>query len=369
MAVQGPAVKMWSRTSGSLSLIHGDWRDVTIQEAWSVVCEKDDVIQDVLNAENLPQMCDSFPNAEYIKVAMQNPQRISPVFWIVGITYKGLVNKSGYSDSPVNQPPLLTWSDVDSEEATDEDTWGNPIVTANGEPIDGVTTKLADVQLQVKRNFREFNPAVQHAYRHSVNSDQFVGFAPGVAKLTKMSAVKQWHKGCGAYWEVTGNILFRYPWRTHPYRSWYARIRHEGFYERQGTKMLIGAPDQAFGVRAWGYLTINNATGAITGAVLVNGGSGYTSSPSVTITNGSGTVTATVGGGQVTGLSVTASGSGNVAYVVRAVDDNDEPTTKPVLLDPGGFRIYDTTTAFWQEWQLYKHLPYSVLGLVDSDDL
>lgn len=365
MAVQGPAVKMWSRTSGSVDVIPHHWRDVVIQEAWSVVCEKDDVIQDILSAESLPQICDSFPDAPYIKVTSMTPTKVSPVFWIVNITYKGLANASGFSDSPVNQPPELIWSDVDSEEATDEDTWGNPIVTACGEPIEGVTTKLADLNLQIKRNFLDYNPLLQHQYRHSVNSDLFAGFAAGVAKLTKMSARQNWAKGCGAYWEVTANVVFRYPWRTDPYRAWYARVRHEGFYERQGTKMIIGAPDQSFGVNAWGYLTINNRTGAITGAVLVNGGSGYTSSPSVTITGGSGTVTATVGNGRVTGLSVVASGSGNTAYVVRAVDDNDEPVTKPVLLDPGGFRLYNTSDAFWQEWQLYKHLPYSVLGLLD----
>ena len=262
-------------------------------------------------------------------------------------------------------PPELIWSDTDSEEATDEDAWGNPIVTANGEPITGVTTKLADTTLQIKRNFLNFNPALQHQYRHSVNSDVFAGFAAGVAKLTKMSARKAWHNGCGDYWEVTASLTFRYPWKTHPYRAWYARVRHEGFYERQGTKLLIGAPQQSWGVNAWGYVTVNNATGALTGAVLINGGSGYTSSPSVTLSDGDGTVTATVGFGRVTGLSISASGSSNSAYVVRAVDDNAEPTTKPVLLDPGGFRLYNTSNAFWQEWQLYKHLPYSVLGLLD----
>ena len=79
MAVQGNAVKMWSRTGGSVTAIPGKRSDVTIQEAWSVVCEKDDVIQDVLNAPELPDLCDSFPDAEYIKVVSRNPQRISPV--------------------------------------------------------------------------------------------------------------------------------------------------------------------------------------------------------------------------------------------------------------------------------------------------
>ena len=356
---------MWSRTSGSINAIAGRRRDVTITEGWSVVCEKDDVIQTVLGAPDLPEICDPFPAAPYIKVVSRSPTRVSPVYWVVTITYKGQANESGLSDSPVNMPPELIWSDVDSEEATDEDAWGNPIVTACGEPVAGVTTKLADTTLQVKRNFLDFNPALQHQYRHSVNSDIFAGFPAGVCKLTKMSARRAWHNGCGDYWEVNASITMRYPWKTHPYRAWFARIRHEGYYERVGTKMTIAAPNQSYGSQAWGYVTVDNSTGQLTGAVLVNGGSGYTSAPSVTITGGDGTVTATAGFGRVTGLSVGSAGSTNEARVIRAVDDNGEETTKPVLLDAGGFRLYDSSVAFWQEWQLYKHLPYSVLGLLD----
>lgn len=365
MAVQGNAVKMWSRTSGSIAAIPGNRRDVTIQEAWSVVCEKDDVIQDVLNAPQLPELCDSFPSAPLIRVISRNPQRISPVYWIVQITYAGHADEHGISDTPVNAPPELIWSDVDSEEATDEDAWGNPIVTVNNEPMQGVTTKLADTTLQIKRNFLDFDPALQHQYRHSVNSDVFAGFAAGVAKLTKMSARRAWHNGCGDYWEVNASITFRYPWRTHPYRAWYARVRHEGYYERQGTKLTIAAPQAVYGVQASGYVIVDASSKALTGAVITNNGSGYTSAPAVTITNGNGTVTASVIAGRVTSLSVSSAGSNNSSLIIRAQDDNNEPTTKPVLLDEAGFRIRNSGTAFWQEWQLYKHLPYSALGLLD----
>jgi hypothetical protein len=43
------------------------------------------------------------------------------------------------------------------------------------------------------------------------------------------------------YWEITAQIQFRYPYRTTPDKAWYARVRHEGFYEKinVGTKKAI----------------------------------------------------------------------------------------------------------------------------------
>ncbi len=35
-----------------------------------------------------------------------------------------------------------------------------------------------------------------------------------------------------AYWEVTGQIRFRYPYRTTNERAWYRRVRHQGFYKK-----------------------------------------------------------------------------------------------------------------------------------------
>ena len=58
--------------------------------------------------------------------------------------------------------------------------------------------------------------------------------------------------------------------------------------------------------------TANTISGFVIGAAVVNGGSGYTSTPAVTITgSGSGaSATATVAGGVVTGISINSAGSG-----------------------------------------------------------
>jgi len=51
--------------------------------------------------------------------------------------------------------------------------------------------------------------------------------------------------------------------------------------------------------------------------------------------------------------------------IVRATDDNKEPTTKPVLLKADGTRELNPANAIWLEWKRYNSLPYSALGLLD----
>jgi len=47
-----------------------------------------------------------------------------------------------------------------------------------------------------------------------------------------------------AYWEVTAQIRFRYPYRTTNEKAWYKRVRHQGFYKRvnvAGGSMIVRA--------------------------------------------------------------------------------------------------------------------------------
>jgi hypothetical protein len=76
-----------------------------------------------------------------------------------------------------------------------------------------------------------FSPYVQARYRRAVNSDNFLGWPPGTAKLMKFSASNVFGE-TGGYWEITAQIRFRYPYRTTAEKAWYARVRHEGFYEK-----------------------------------------------------------------------------------------------------------------------------------------
>ena len=43
------------------------------------------------------------------------------------------------------------------------------------------------------------------------------------------------------YWSVNAKIQFRFPYNTTPDKAWHSRVRHEGFYEKIGTKVVKAA--------------------------------------------------------------------------------------------------------------------------------
>ena len=292
MVVQ-EAKLMWSRTASDFSTTDTRDRKLVIKESYSVVCDADDTLLDVYGADGLPDINDIYEGTVNCRVKSVDVQKVSLIFYYFNYTYEGATGPAGLEDSPINDPPSIQWSKISTEEAIDEalkDGGGTePIVTANGEPMEGVTMALSDLVLTVKRNYLSIDLPATYAYLHSVNSDVFAGFEPGVGRLTDFSAtsVVAEELPSGAYWEVSAQITFRYPWRTTPEKSWYARVRHEGYYEK------------------------------------------------------------------IDGI------------IKRAVDDNKEPVTKPVLLKEDGTRETDPDNAFWKEWKRYTPLSYNALGLLD----
>jgi len=297
---------MWSKPTTSASASDNFRKyQIKLQRAYQCVTSPDETESGVYNGTDLqgnqlPQLGARFgldyPFAYADNISIERP---SPILWIVTVDYTGELGpgESNNENNPLFAPPRIDWDDVESEQEIDEDFDGNPIQTINGEPIEGVKALIPDQTVSIKRNMLLFNPYVQARYRRAVNSDIFLGWPPGTAKLMKLSASNV-PNDQGGYWEVSAQIQFRYPYRTTPEKAWYSRVRHEGYYER-----------------------------------------------------------------------VELSGPGAGTKVVRAVDSNKEPVTKPVLLDGSGFRIPgvepgEVQTAHWLEFKLYDSLPYSALGLL-----
>jgi len=297
---------MWSKPTTSASASDNFRKfQIKLQRAYQCVTTPDETESGVYNGTDLqgnqlPQLGARFgldyPFAYADNISIERP---SPILWIVTVDYTGELGPgdSNNENNPLFAPPRIDWDDVESEQEIDEDFDGNPIQTINGEPIEGVKALIADQTVAIKRNMLLFNPYVQARYRRAVNSDIFLGWPPGTAKLMKLSASNVPNDE-GGYWEVTAQIQFRYPYRTTPEKAWYSRVRHEGYYER-----------------------------------------------------------------------VEATGPGSPTRIVRAVDANKEPVTKPVLLNQRGFRIPgvepgEIQTAHWLEFKLYDSLPYLALGLL-----
>jgi hypothetical protein len=228
--------EMWSKPAHDVRL-EDNFRKLTVklQRAYQITSTPNSVEWDIYQATGIPAAGSSFSeDFPFVYADGASLERISPVLWMMTIDYNGEIAPGidpEEPNNPIMAPPRIDWDDVESEEEIDEDFDGKPIQTVNREPIEGVKALIPDQTVSIKRNMISFSPYVQARYRRAVNSDNFLGWPPGTAKLMKFSASNVFGE-IGGYWEITAQIRFRYPYRTTAEKAWYARVRHEGFYEK-----------------------------------------------------------------------------------------------------------------------------------------
>lgn len=250
----GPALEMWSRQVGGASSPDGKRRSVTMTRAFTVTLAPDDPLEEVYNSAGLPLVNQTYPGTLFVILRDLKPQRVSPIMAIVTAEYSGEIGQGDITSSPLDNPTIITWSNNVTEMEIDEDFDGNPIVTANGEPIAGITERFSDQQCTVEKNFATIDIYAIRAYLRSVNSDEFLDWPPGTARLMSYSAVNQIVDGAAGFWKVTATFEFREPYRTTADKAWYKRVRHEGYLVRdsagddphiawdQKTKSIVSKP-------------------------------------------------------------------------------------------------------------------------------
>jgi hypothetical protein len=235
--------EMWSRTSGDAST-EDKFRKLSVrfQKAWQVTHDVETSDFDIYAAPTIPRIAEPFPGTAFVLATSAQLTRVSPIMSIISVEYQGEIGRE-FTESPLMAPPKIDWGDVEVEGEIDEDFDGRPIVNVLGDRIRGVKALFADQTVTIRRNMPTFNNYVQAVYRRSVNSDPFLGWPPGTAKMMQLSASNVFDKDMG-YWEVTAQIQFRYPYRTTPDKAWYARTRNEGFYVRDTTGRKVRATDE-----------------------------------------------------------------------------------------------------------------------------
>lgn len=229
---------MWSQRTSDWASQDGQTFRASFSEAYQVEHTPDTTELQIRAASGIPQLRSFYPGT-YVPCVGTPITKVGPAFSILTARYEGETGPNQQTESPENMLPIYVWSDTTSTEPIDEDWDGKPIVTANGEPISGVTMELADQTLTVTRNYLAFSPWLTHQYRHSVNSDVFASYPPGTARLVQFSASSEYSDTRNfSYWKVNAKIQFRYPYNTTPARAWWARVRHEGYYIREGSKIV-----------------------------------------------------------------------------------------------------------------------------------
>jgi len=231
----------WSRSNGGVTLSNGGkTAQAKFSEGWQVVHSYDATDIEILSATDIPGI-NSYKVGTFIPCIGINIEQRGLTMSLVRVDFDKSITLNSttmdWEQSPLAAPPDIEWSDETSTEPVDQDANGAPIVTVNGEPINGVTIELPDPILTVSRNFATWNPHVIHQYRMSVNSDTFAGFSAGTARLVSAGAKQIIDQTYGAYWRVTARVRFRYPYNTTADKAWYARIRHEGFLVKIGSNI------------------------------------------------------------------------------------------------------------------------------------
>ena len=307
MPTVNQAIKMWSNQSSNATTSENFRKfEVTFSETYQITTSFDATELDVYTQAGLPGIAQSYPGFPFVVAEAAQLQRVSPIFWLATINYRGeiggITQSGGGSEpsnptSPLYAPPRITWDDVETSEDIDVDFDGDPITNTAGQPVKGVKALFSDQLLTVTRNFLVFNTYTQAVYRRSVNSDLFLGWPPGTCKLMKLSAQNVITQTAGGnepsfgYWQVTGVFQFRFPYNTTPDKAWYARYVSMGLKQRDSSGKLV----------------------AVT-------------------------------------------------------DDNNDVTTTPQYLDEDGKQIKPpagtTPTPYWIETKLYGSLPYNALGLI-----
>jgi len=221
--------KMWSKTGGSLSsaLMSSIDQVWAVTEGYQVLCAIGDSVDVIVAATSIPRIGDQHPTNINAFVEKVDPTAISPIFWQVIVSYRGVSMDEGVE---------VEWTDATTTEPIDRDIDAKAIMTVNLEPVDGLSMDVSDQILVIRRKFISVNTAAIRAYRRATNSDTYLGWPPGTARLVGYSAKNKFKYGAASeLWDVTARIQFREPYaNTTDAQSWYKRWRHEGLYINSG---------------------------------------------------------------------------------------------------------------------------------------
>ena len=217
--------KMWSKTGGSLSsaklsAIDQVWSNTEGYQVLTTIGTEED---EVVAAVGIPRIGDQHATGISSFCDKIDPQRISPIFWLVTVSYRGIGSADGVK---------VRWTDTATTEPVDRDINGRAIMTANLEPVEGLSMDVADQVCTITRKFISIDTAGIAMYRRATNSDTFLGWPPGTARLVGFDAENEFLYGePNEKWTVTARIQFREPYAntTHA-EAWYKRWRHEGLY-------------------------------------------------------------------------------------------------------------------------------------------
>lgn len=243
--------RRWSDRTGSDAIDNRNYNHV-----YDVLVSDGNVSEvDVLSDSRIPQVGQTMttPGGIDSGVTVRNriPRSVGPAMWEVQVIYGTTATGGSFKDlHPLSRPPKYRYGFDISEEEIDQDVDGKPIATANGEPLRGVKEEFADQTITIIRNEAMIDLTTIRKYANAVNSDDFYGAQPGMAKMRPIAAEDMWEDWKNTrvhYYVVTYQVVFREPIGDQdPARVWERRLLHRGYLIKatiNGTERIVHATD------------------------------------------------------------------------------------------------------------------------------
>jgi len=237
------------------------WISYRASRTLSVVSDSPSTTIAVRLSAAIPQINDPHPDSFIFRVVDVKVDRQSPIYFVVTVEYQTAPRPEGNEDQPPYELPVdIEWSGESSEEQIDQDADGNPImVPGTRELIQGLTRPVDDLVGTFRKNVLLFNPVSILYYKNTVNSDTFLGFDPGIARIKDIKATNA-IKDDVPYWVLTVTIAFRVPYQTTSAKAWYKRVLCQGYYELLSSNVVRATDDQKMPVTS--PILLNATTGA-----------------------------------------------------------------------------------------------------------
>src|SRR5262249_52438990 len=196
--------------------------------------------------------------------------------------YDSLAADQQFSDqNPLNRPPRISWGFTQFQIAAEQDANGKVYVNSAGERFDP-PPMLDDTRLvcTIERNEPGYDPIIALAYKDAVNSDPFMGFDPGEAKMANMGATMEFESTVGFYWKVNYEIHFHDNSLATVDDGWDQYVLDKGSYELDANNKPKRTLDQSTGLPIASGVLLNGSAKKI-----LTPQTGTTSASTATVTS------------------------------------------------------------------------------------
>ena len=192
-------------------------------------------VRDVLSAAGLPVKGDIYATADELDSGARCKSRDAaqdddnPAVWVVTCHYDTTTEEQ--DEEPTQRRTRYRWGTAQFQRVAWKDIDGKAIVNSAGQYFDPpIEVDDSRPTLTVTRIERTYNQALAIQYQDAVNSDSFLGFAPGQVKVASIEA-EDFEENGVIYWTVKYEFHFRR-------EGWIKEPLDQGRYEKWGNFLV-----------------------------------------------------------------------------------------------------------------------------------